>query len=98
MSQYSKGMVRAGSTVARKRISELDYYTYVRGFPGGASGKRTCLPMQETQVRSLGREDPLEEEGMATHSNKYSCLENPKDRGAWRATIHRVTKSRPQLK
>ena len=30
----------------------------------------TCLPMQEiqeTQVRSLGQEDPLEEE-MATHS------------------------------
>ena len=69
MSQYSKGMVRAGSIVARKRISELDYYTYVRGFPGGASGKSTCLPMQETQVRSLGTEDPLEEEGMATHSS-----------------------------
>ena len=34
---------------------------------------------QETQVPSLGREDPLEE-GMATHSN--SCLENPMDRGA----------------
>ena len=26
------------------------------------------MPMQETQVRSLGREDPLEEE-MATHSS-----------------------------
>ena len=25
--------------------------------------------MQETQVRSLGQEDPLEEEGMATHSS-----------------------------
>ena len=23
----------------------------------------------------------------------YSCLENPMDRGAWRATVHRVTKS-----
>ena len=31
--------------------------------------KRTCLPMQEmleTQVRSLGQEDPLKED-MATH-------------------------------
>ena len=28
----------------------------------------------------------------------YSCLENPMDRGAWRATVHRVTKSRTQLK
>ena len=23
----------------------------------------------------------------------YSCLENPMDRGAWRATVHRVAKS-----
>ena len=25
---------------------------------------------------------------------QYSCLENPMDRGAWRATVHGVTKSR----
>ena len=28
---------------------------------------------------------------------QYSCLENPMDRGAWRATIHGVTKSWIQL-
>ena len=33
-------------------------------------------------------EDPLEK-GTETHS---SILENPVDRGAWRATVHRVTK------
>ena len=38
--------------------------------------------MQETQIRSLGQEDPLEK-GMATHS---SIL--PMDRGAWRNTVH----------
>ena len=27
-----------------------------------------------------------------------SCLENPMDRGAWRATIHGVTQSRTRLK
>ena len=34
------------------------------------------------------------------HSNphQYSCLENPMDRGAWQATLHRVTKSWTQLK
>ena len=37
-----------------------------QGFPGSASVKRTCLPMQEMWVHSLGREDPLDE-GMATH-------------------------------
>ena len=29
---------------------------------------------------------------------QYSCLENPVDRGAWRAIVHRVTKSQTQLK
>ena len=45
--------------------------------------------MQEMQVRSLGQEDPLEE-GMATHSSQYSCLENPIDRGSWWASVHRI--------
>ena len=29
----------------------------------------------------------------AEHGNplQYSCLENPMDRGAWRAMVHRVT-------
>ena len=26
-----------------------------------------------------------------------SCLGNPMDRGAWRATVHAVTKSQPRL-
>ena len=32
------------------------------------------------------------------HGNplQYSCLENPMDRGAWHATLHRVAKSRIQ--
>ena len=28
---------------------------------------------------------------------QYSCLENPMDRGAWRATVHGVTKSQIRL-
>ena len=34
------------------------------------------------------------------HGNalQYSCLENPVDRGAWPAMVHRVAKSRTQLK
>ena len=33
------------------------------------------------------------------HGNplQYSCLENPMDRGAWRAAVHGVTKSRTRL-
>ena len=29
---------------------------------------------------------------------QYSCLENPMDRGAGQATVHRVAKSQTQLK
>ena len=29
---------------------------------------------------------------------QYSCLENPMDRGAWRATVHGVAKSQTCLK
>ena len=46
--------------------------------------------MQESWVRSLGWENPLEK-GMATHF-RYSCLENPVDRRAWWA-IHGVAES-----
>ena len=28
---------------------------------------------------------------------QYSCLDNPMDRGAWRATVHGVAKSHTQL-
>ena len=52
--------------------------------------------MQETQVRSLGWEDPLEE-GMATHSSilvwRIPWTEKPGG-----ATVHGVTKSRTRLK
>ena len=61
-------------------------------------------------VRSLDQEDPLEKE-IATLSSilswrigegnsaplQYSCLENPMDRGAWKAAVHGVAEGRTQL-
>ena len=47
----------------------------------------TNMPaMQETWVRSLVWEDPLEE-GMATHSS-ILAWRIPMDRGAWQATVY----------
>ena len=43
------------------------------------------------QIRSLGREDPLEE-GMATHSN-ILAWRIPADRRAWQTTVHKVANS-----
>ena len=56
--------------------------TNVRGFPSGSVAKTPPI-IQETQVQSLGQEDPLEEEN--GNSLQYSFLENPMDRGVWRA-------------
>ena len=45
--------------------------------------------MQETQVQSLGQEDPLEKE-METHSSILG--DNSMERGAWQTTVHGVPK------
>ena len=52
--------------------------------------------MQETKVRFLGWEDPLEKE-TATYPLQYSGLENSMDGEAWQATVHEVSKSRTGL-
>ena len=48
--------------------------------------------MQEMQVQSLGQEDPLEKE-IAIHSS-ILAWKNPKNRGAWWATVHGVAMNR----
>ena len=54
------------------------------------------LPANEGDMDSIpglgispgeGNDNPLQ----------YSCLENPMDRGAWRATVHGVAKSQTGL-
>ena len=51
--------------------------------------------MRETQVQSLGWEDPLEA-GVATHSCNLAWR-IPMDKGSQQTTIHRVPKSRTRL-
>ena len=41
--------------------------------------------MQESQVRSLDQEDPLEKR--MAYPLQCSCLENPMDREAWEAIV-----------
>ena len=63
-------------------------------FPGSSDGKASAYNAGDLGLipglgRSLGEGhgSPLQ----------CSCLENLKDRGAWRATVHGVTKSRTRL-
>ena len=51
--------------------------------------------MQDTWVRSLGWEDPLEK-GMATHSS-ILAWRIPMDRGARWAAVHEITKNQIRL-
>ena len=66
-----------------------------KGFPGG-SAVNSLPAIPETQVWSLGQEDPLEV-GMATSSNILDWR-IPWKRGTWQATFHRVANSQTWLK
>ena len=63
------------------------------GFPGGASGKESvCQAGGAGDMASIpgsGR-SPGVENG---NPLQYSCLENSKDREAWRAAVHGGVKS-----
>ena len=74
------------------------------GFTGGPSGKEPARQCRQRDIR-----EPIRDTGSVPGSGRspgegngnplqYSCLENPMDRGAWLATVHRVTKSQTQLK
>ena len=61
------------------------FFTFLGGFLGGASGTRTCLPMQEMEEMhgwSLGGEHPLEE-GMASHSSTLAWRSSWTEEPGW---------------
>ena len=65
-----------------------------KGFPGGSDAKESnCNGGNLGLIPGLGRSPG------GGHGNplQYACLENPTDRGAWPATIHRVAKLQTQL-
>ena len=56
-------------------------------------------PANARDIRDTGSVPGLGRSSGEGNSNplQYSCLENPMDRGAWRATVHGVAKSQTQL-
>ena len=64
-----------------------------KGFPDGISGKEAACQCKRHKRHGLDPwvgKIPGEENGNLLH---FFCLENPMDRGAWWATVHRVSKS-----
>ena len=57
------------------------------------------LPANAGDVRDTGSIPGLGRSSGEGHGNllQYSCLQTSMDRGAWRATVHRVTKSWTRL-
>ena len=57
-------------------------------------------PTKEGDIRDAVSIPGLERSPGGGHGNllQYSCLENPKNRGAWWDTVHGVAKSQTQLK
>ena len=72
------------------KLGFAGYHLPAWGFSGGSEDKASaCNAGDPGSIPALGRSPG---EG---NSNpfQYSCLENPMDRGAWQATVHRVAKS-----
>ena len=73
----------------------ISVYTLILGFPGGSDGKEpACDAGDLDSIPGSGR---FPEEGKG-YPLQYSCLENPMERGAWRAIVHGVAKSRTHLR
>ena len=68
----------------------MPIFDSVQSFPGDSDGKQSaCNAGDPGSIPGLGR-SPAEGND---NPLQYSCLENPMDRGAWWATVHRVAKS-----
>ena len=58
------------------------------------------LPDNAGDIRDVGSIPGSGRPSGGGHGNmlQYSCLENPIDREAWRAMVHRIAKSQTRLK
>ena len=58
-------------------------------FPGGSDGKESACNARDLSLIPGSGRSPGEGNGNPLW---YSCLENPMDRGAWRATVYGVAR------
>ena len=66
----------------------------MEGFPGGSDGKDSACNAGD--LTATARSERFCGEGNG-NPLQYTCLENSRDRGAWRATVHGAAKSWTRL-
>ena len=85
MNESLKESHSVGKTICPGTGWELSHLHTSTGFPGGPDDKESaCTARNPGWIPRLGR-PPGEGNG---YPLQKSCLENPMDRGAWRATVH----------
>ena len=70
----------------------IDIYKLLRitwGFPGGTVGKESTKAGDAGSIPGSGRSPGVGK----SKPLQYPCLENPMNRGAWQASVHRVAKT-----
>ena len=65
--------------------------SFHKDFPGGAVVKNPPANAGDAEVGTISGSGRSPGGGIG-YPLQYSCLEDSKDRGAWRATVHGVTK------
>ena len=76
-------------------------WIYTGGFPGGVNGNEPACQCRRCERCETFMFNPwVRRSSGGGHGNplRYSCLENSMERGAWWATVHRISKSQTWLK
>ena len=89
--RFLAGWGPGNGELEQRRENLWESLTVITGFPGGSDGQEfTCSAGDVGSIPGSGMPPPGEGK---SNPLRYSCLENPMDRGAWRATVHEVAKS-----
>ena len=105
MIHVSDNMEKSGSSLVRKKqtnakihnqhnMKKFKLFSHSFGLLGSPVVKNLPANVGHVGLIPGSGRSPGEENG---NPLQYSCLENPVDRGAWRATVHGSAKSQTQL-
>ena len=79
---------KLGRKTGFQSIAYVFFYVPLVGFPGGSYGKESAINVGDLgSIACLGR-SPGEGNG---NPLQVFCLENPKDRGTWQASVHGIS-------